>query len=157
MGTWKRFWSLSRRDRNTALEAATVIAASRLGLRVVGYRRWKSFLSRFSFHNGNTSPVREVKYNVHDSADHIALIAAGAARNLFFHATCLERSLGLWWLLRRQGLDAELRIGGRKDGDRFEAHAWVECAGIALNNTGDERTEFSVFGHSSAVAARELR
>ena len=157
MGTWTRFWSLSRPDRSAALEAAAVIVASRVGLRVVGYRRWKSFLSGLSFRKGRTAPVRDADIACDDSPNHFARISGSAARNLFFHPTCLERSFGLWWLLRRRGFDTELRIGGRKEGGRFEAHAWVEYAGASVNDASDEHNRFSVFGHSSAAGAREVR
>jgi hypothetical protein len=59
-----------------------------------------------------------------------------------FHPTCLHRSLTLWWLLRRQGVASELRIGVRKEQGRFEAHAWVERAGVALNDRADIGQDF---------------
>ena len=40
----------------------------------------------------------------------------------------------LWWLLRRRGIAAELRIGARKEFERFEAHAWVEVDSAVLND-----------------------
>jgi len=55
-----------------------------------------------------------------------------AARHSFFAATCLERSLALWWLLARRGVASQLRIGVRKTGEKFEAHAWVEHGGAAI-------------------------
>jgi len=50
-------------------------------------------------------------------------------------ATCLRQSLVVWFLLRRRGLPAELRIGARKVEDRLEAHAWVESNGLCLDGT----------------------
>src|SRR5947207_11804787 len=47
--------------------------------------------------------------------------------------TCLPKSLALAWFLRRWGSDANVCIGTRKDNGRFEAHAWVEVAGVAIN------------------------
>jgi hypothetical protein len=36
-------------------------------------------------------------------------------------------------MLRRAGIDAQLRIGVGKEGARdLRAHAWVECGGAAL-------------------------
>jgi hypothetical protein len=45
--------------------------------------------------------------------------------------TCLRRSLALQWLLRRRGIDTELRFGVRRvAGDPgLEAHAWLERHG----------------------------
>jgi hypothetical protein len=153
MGTWKIFWNLNSRDRRAVLTAASVIVASRVGLRTMGYRGWSSLLlSRLSA--GHARPSVD---NAASLPERLVRLTAAAARNLPFKPTCLERSIGLWWLLRRRGFGAEIRIGGRKTGEQFEAHAWVEYAGIALNDSGDEHRSFSVFGDSEPVAARELR
>lgn len=58
-----------------------------------------------------------------------AVAAAGA----FYprRAICLEQSLVLYWLLRRRGQPARLRVGVRPL--PFAAHAWVECAGAPVN------------------------
>jgi len=49
-----------------------------------------------------------------------------AYRLLPFESTCLKRSLVLCLFRRRRGLPATLRIGVRKNGGEFAAHAWVE-------------------------------
>ena len=53
---------------------------------------------------------------------------------LIFSADCLEESLALWWLLRRNGIDPDFRIGVRTITGRFESHAWVEYQGMVLND-----------------------
>ena len=60
-------------------------------------------------------------------------------------AKCLQKSLVLWSLLRRQSIDSDLRIGVQLDKGEFEAHAWVECEGYVLNDTQDVRDRFAVF------------
>lgn len=50
---------------------------------------------------------------------------------------CLVRSLVLTSLLARRGIGSTLVIGVKAE-PRFEAHAWVECAGVPLLPTGDE-------------------
>ena len=59
-------------------------------------------------------------------------------------ANCLERSLVLWALLRRRGIDSDLRIGARKHGERLEGHAWVEWDGVVLNDADDAQERFVV-------------
>jgi hypothetical protein len=59
--------------------------------------------------------------------------------------TCLEESLILWYLLRRQGITSRLRIGVRKVNGKFEAHAWVEQEGEALNQPGQLHRHYSAF------------
>jgi hypothetical protein len=45
---------------------------------------------------------------------------------------CLIRSLVLSRVLARRGIPATLIIGVGRDGDTFEAHAWVEHEGVPL-------------------------
>lgn len=50
---------------------------------------------------------------------------------------CLERSLQLAAILRRQGREAEVVIGFRRTADgRFVGHAWVEGAGVPRDDAG---------------------
>jgi len=68
-----------------------------------------------------------------------------AAEHGFLRVNCLERSLTLWWLLGRRGIESQLRIGVRTASGQFEAHAWVERDGIALNDSNDVGQRFSPF------------
>jgi Transglutaminase-like superfamily len=68
-----------------------------------------------------------------------------AARHSPSHATCLERSLCLWWLLAHQGIATEFRIGVRKDGERFAAHAWVERDGVAIGEPEASHLHYAAF------------
>ena len=47
-------------------------------------------------------------------------------------ATCLCRALALQHLLSQHGHSSELRIGARKSGNQFGAHAWLEHEGRVL-------------------------
>jgi hypothetical protein len=68
-----------------------------------------------------------------------------AARHSPISSTCLECSLALWWLLARQGIAALLRIGVRKDGEKFAAHAWVEHEGVAVGEPEDTHIHYAAF------------
>jgi ribosome-associated translation inhibitor RaiA len=63
----------------------------------------------------------------------------------------LAKSLTLWWLLGRQGIASHLRIGIRKEKDKFEAHAWVERDGVALNEPDEHHHHYAAF--DSALSA----
>jgi Transglutaminase-like superfamily len=54
--------------------------------------------------------------------------------------------LVLWWLLGRQGIASSVRIGTRKREEKFEAHAWVECDGVALNEPEHAHKHYAAFG-----------
>jgi hypothetical protein len=68
-----------------------------------------------------------------------------AVRNLWRRATCLEKSLAIWSLLGRQGVASQLRIGARNDNGKFEAHAWVEHNGIAINEPENLHRHYATF------------
>jgi hypothetical protein len=75
-----------------------------------------------------------------EHAERIAQLASIVGSHGPYRATCLRQSLAVWWLLRRRDIPAEIRIGVRKDGGEFLAHAWVELAGQALDDpTGMSR------------------
>jgi transglutaminase superfamily protein len=146
------FWSLKSAERKIAWAAARGLTATWLGLRVFGFRRWKEFLERRAERPNGKQPEQNASGVL---AKRIVQLEAAAARNLFFKTNCLEQSLVLWMLLRRGGFPAELRIGARKDAGKFEAHAWVELEGCALNDESDEHREFVPF--DGAVTAMERR
>jgi hypothetical protein len=47
-------------------------------------------------------------------------------------ARCLTRALVLEAVLRRAGLDVEMKVGVRREGEHWRAHAWVEWQGKPL-------------------------
>ena len=145
MGTWRTFSRLTTAERLVALEAGLGLTATWIALRTVGFRHWKRVLESLAIRKKTSAPATEVSIN---EIAALARMEDAAARNLFFDTNCLEQSLVLWWLLRRRGIAADLRIGARKSGQRFEAHAWVEFCGMALNSGGEEHLHFAPFKES---------
>lgn len=145
MVNWRRVWRLTWAERWLLVQALFLLHLMALALWSVGLRRWQALLTRLT-------PVGCVPAN----ADVAALIQEGrsmarlvdaAARHGPYPATCLPRSLTLWWLLRRRGIDSCLRIGVRKEAGWLEAHAWVELEGLVLNDDSDVRNRFTAFDH----------
>ncbi len=137
---------MSGRSQRVALEAAVALVATKVGLRLAGFRRWKALLVWLTPHTSDSAKVpgaAEV-----EAAREIARIQDAVCRHLIFHASCLEQSLVLWWLLSRRGIPVELRIGARKEAGRFEAHAWVEAGSLVLNDSGEAHLHFAPFDGS---------
>ncbi len=143
MERWRKFWRLSGFERGLVLEAGAGLLVIWLGLRLAGFRRWKSVLAWLGPSANAIAPLQGASEK--ESAQVIARMAAAAARNLFCATNCLENSLVLWWLLRGRGIAAELRIGARKKLERLEAHAWVELDSQVLNDAGEEHCHFVPF------------
>jgi hypothetical protein len=140
--TWRRFAHLGASDRAIALRAASLLLLTSVSLRIVGFRRWKSFLDRrLPAINPSVAPQQELLAQ----ARHLAALHSSAARHLFFSTNCLQQALSLYVLLRRSGIPAELRFGARKDAASLEAHAWLVCLGFPLNEDQGQHRHFLAF------------
>ena len=135
-------WRLSWAERGWLIQAWLMLHGVALALRWVGFRRVYGFLEPGT---GTTRPAAGDEIQDADQARVLALLVRGAAVWSLHDPTCLHRSLTLWWLLGRQGIASELRIGVRKERGRFEAHAWVERQGVALNDGLDVGSRFAAF------------
>lgn len=112
-----------------------------LAVRLFGFRQSASFLVKFA-----PMPIRWGRYeDPEPKARDIARIVRAAALRGPWKANCLQHSLALWCILRRNDIDSHLRIGARKDGEKFEAHAWVELEGKPLNDEPEVRDKFAPF------------
>jgi hypothetical protein len=61
--------------------------------------------------------------------------------------TCLVRSLTLWAMLLRRGIEMELRVGMRKFAGKFEGHAWLEHQGVPANENSAMVKAFPPYEH----------
>jgi len=105
-----------------------------------GFRRTQAFLQKFL-----SLPNNPAHSSARGNAELTVRMMRAAVRHSAGHPTCLEESLALWWLLGRQGIASELRIGVRKRDEKFEAHAWVEREGIALNEPEALHQHYAAF------------
>jgi len=147
---WRRFRSRPPEDRRLILRAALLLPLTGIGLRLFGFRRWKELIEKFSL------PAHAPQSLSAGLQREAALRAARAVRSAELHGpanpNCLERSMTLWWLLRREGVEGELHIGARKESGRFEAHAWVELDGQVLNDGADVHQHYARFDAPIAAA-----
>jgi hypothetical protein len=150
VANWKRLRELSWAERGLLAQGLVLLPLMSLALWTLGLRRWQAALGRLA-------PAR-----ISTGKDEATLIGEGratarlvdaAARHGPYRASCLPRSLTLLWLLRRRGIDGELRIGVRKVDGQFQAHAWVEYRGAVLNDRADVSQRFSSFDRVIAPAA----
>ncbi len=134
-----RLASLPAADRWCLLQAAWGLPINAAGVRVAGPRRWGALLARVA-RPGTPLPAGGLPV-----ARQTGRLVQWAARYGPYSGNCLSRSLTLWWLLRRQGLSGDLRIGVTRAGGRFEAHAWVEYEGVVVNDRPDVRQRYGAF------------
>ena len=144
------FWQLPGSDRLLLLQALLLIPLVAISLKVLGFQRTQSFLTRLAPKSirataqasaNAPSPDVDLLSQVRTTARMVRI----AVRYNSPWNNCLKQSLVLWWLLRRQGIDSELRIGVKQEGGKLEAHAWVEYDGKVLNDSQDVRSRFTMF------------
>jgi Transglutaminase-like superfamily len=136
----RRFSALERGARGKFLRAAALLPLISLSLRLRGFRKTQGSLQNYL-----PSPGKSTDRPARGSVELTARMVRAAVRHGFGHSTCLEESLALWWLLGREGIASELRIGVRKHDEKFEAHAWVEREGTALNEPEALHEHYAAF------------
>jgi len=111
-------------------------------LRLRGYKRTQEWLQKRLDGRELTLLPAEV---LRDMVQKTCRMVKAAEHYGIARATCLEESLALWYLLGRKGIPSRLRIGVRKQSEKFEAHAWVEYEGVALNQRDELHHHYAPF------------
>lgn len=136
VGRWRTFLGLSPNRRRLFLQAWALLPMVWVALRVRGFHYVHATIDRVS--------PRSYRPAADPTADAVEATHL-AARYSPIPVNCLLRSLVLVFLLRRRGLEAELRFGVRRQDGRFEAHAWVERCGEVLNDDPDVTRHYRPF------------
>jgi hypothetical protein len=155
---WERLRRFSRLDaeaRGIFLRAAAILPVISLSLKMLGFGATQKFVLRFPPPTHGALPGGSPDLGRVERAQLTARMVNAAVRHAWCASTCLEKSLALCWLLRRQGIACELRIGARKVQGKFEAHAWVERDGNALNEPQQEHRHYAAFDAAFPLANSE--
>ncbi len=140
--TLQRYNALPSGARTLFWRAAFLLPFIRIKLHFDGYK--KTLHSLQNRLNRRPDPFSQNQQN--GSALEMTCRMVRAAEHYFpGQATCLEQSLLLWYLLQNQGIPATVRIGVRKQSEKFEAHAWVEHNGTALNQLDEQHRHYAAF------------
>lgn len=120
------------------------LLAVRLMLWRLGYRSTYALIETRS---ASTGPAPHLDERRLRRAVRTGRLVNGLARRLPLDAACLVRSLAAWWLLRRDGVAAELRIGVATE-PAFRAHAWLELFGEPITDRPEAVADFAAFDRS---------
>lgn len=149
MSSWRKLVDLSWSDRLLLLRAAVLLIQTRLLLPAIDYRVDPSATD--ARHAARPRPIDLPR------AQAIARLVNIASAHTPVAFTCLHRSTVLWELLRRHGIACQLRLGASSDGGNFAAHAWVECAGVALHEGTESLSSFRPFARAVMPIQRRAR
>ena len=144
-----KFWRLAPAERRFLLAAAVALPIIWMRLRWYGLAAVQRWVASYA------KPAQVT----HDRVDvqHLADLCRVAVRHVPCPTTCLTRSLVLVLLLQKKGLTPKLRIGVRMVGSALDAHAWVEYAGIPVNDAPDVAQRFAVFSEPLPLSAFPTR
>ena len=119
----------------------------RIGLKLCSFQFLIRFLEQTSSprEHGSNRPTAADGALSQESISTLVRMVTVAANRGPVKANCLPRSLATWWLLRRRGLECELRLGVKPRDEAIQAHAWVEFDGRVLNGEPGVEQQFSAF------------
>lgn len=135
----RQWWQLLPEERPTLLLLMTLQPLLSLSLRARGFRRTRDHVEALSRHH---APRRASDADL-ASAEQLARLAQIAGRRSLVVTTCLRQALAVYGLLRRRGLQPELKLGvDRMPGRAVDMHAWVELEGVPLAQPELRHREF---------------
>jgi hypothetical protein len=142
MGRLGSFLDLDWSMRLRFLEAMAALTAVSGGIRLAGFGRTRSLLTQIS---PNDLTAHVVADDLDRVVSDLAWSVSAAAHHAPFATTCLQRTVTLWWLLRRRGIESDIRIGTTRTNGGMHAHAWLERNGAVLNDDSEVGERFAAF------------
>jgi hypothetical protein len=115
--------------------------------------RWLT-LDRTARIMAGKSPKRVSLKRGPESPERLAVIVSGVTSCA--RCSCLTKGLVLFAVLCRHGYEPELVIGARKQGGRFEAHAWVRCGSAVLIGGGELDSYTPIFSRQAGLISHEM-
>jgi hypothetical protein len=115
-------------------------------LHVLGYRRTSAMLGTVS---GTDSGRKRCLTPLARAEEVVRRIEAAATAGPL-PVGCLPRALAVRTILAREGIDAAVRIGVRREGPSLKAHAWVEHDRAPVLEPEGVVAGFAAFDHDFA-------
>lgn len=129
---FRRFRALDPEARDLFLRASVLLPCIGVSLHTRGYKKTQDWLQKRLQKQNLPAPAADTTVELVQKTCRMVL---AAEHHGLVRSTCLEESLTLWYLLGRSRIPSRLRIGVRKESEKFEAHAWVEYENSALNQS----------------------
>ena len=125
-----KFLRLAHAERVLLVEAALLLGAIGLGLRLLPFGRLRDLLDRLC------RPRQGLRPRARLPAARIAWAVERTSRVVPGARSCLVQALAAQTLLARRGCHSSVRIGvAHPSGESLHAHAWVESEGRGVLGT----------------------
>lgn len=137
-------------ERFPLVEAAAELALASLMTRFREARYFTFFRLRRRDTDAGLPPLDADRRFAAQCVGHAVAVMA---ERVPFRAVCLQQSIATQRMLRRRGIEAEIRFGVRLDAGRLgrpsdpdAAHAWVVAGGLVVNGLIEGLDSFAVAG-----------
>lgn len=120
------------------------IAILKLALAAAGFERTWRCIRAWSERRPLAHPIADAAVR---QSEYVVALAAALYPG---RAACLERSLTLYWHLRRRGVDVRYRMGVQAY--PFMAHAWIEHRGVPINDIPEHVRRFRLLDAAGAAS-----
>lgn len=150
LADWRRWQALPPNDRRSILLAMIGLPLVGVGIRWLGFKAMQRRIM-------GASVACSTDAQGTDRAMVLARWVDAAARRGVYSGTCLSRSMTLLWLLRRERIAGQLRIGVRMVAGQLDAHAWVEVDSQPVNDQPDVSRRYAAYEHTMPFDGRSFR
>jgi len=152
MGQFRKFWSLTRREKLFLFEACILLLLSTVSIKTIAFRRIDRYLR--AHWNDHTSDAIDRPDDIKSDVKLVSLSLSRAANVLPWKSLCLSRSIAGLIMLRRRGIPAVLLAGVKSlEDSSLHAHAWVRT-GDGVMDSNSDGTAFTVLvriGHEPSL------
>jgi hypothetical protein len=143
MWKFRKFWSLTRREKQFLFEACVLLLLSTLSVKTVAFRHIESYLRiHWNDHSRDVGRPDDIKNEI----KLVNLSLARAANVLPWKSLCLSRSIAGLIMLRRRRIPAVLLAGVKSlEDSSLHAHAWVRTGNGVMDWNLDGDSDDSAF------------
>ncbi len=112
--------------------------------------RWRKYSSwKVRLQNAMTRDSGREANVATDNIYRLRKIFNAALRAQPLPTNCLRRSLALHIFLKRHNVESRLRVGTKLANGRLHGHAWLEHAGVVLNDSETTLKEYTPFSKNN--------
>lgn len=138
----KTFFGLPGSHKWLFVKIALLVPLVELGIKTVKFKRTVKVLN-FFINKTPKTPENQLR-TVRRHANYLYLYQ----KQFPFLGKCLARSLSLWFLLSRKGIETNLRFGMKKEDEKLLAHSWLEYKGEAIIKESEIGENYIPFAES---------
>ena len=141
MDRLRKFWSLTRREKEFLCEASILLLLSNACVKSIPFRFIDRFLRRWNDDIQSGIDYEQVDYEQESTL--VQRSISRATNVLPWKSLCLSRSIAEFIMLRRRGISAVICAGVRfSSHSSLDAHAWVET-GLGRDEKRSENSRFA--------------